>query len=309
MKKMIVTSLSLMVFSSLALAGPLQRGIVPADAQWLIHMDCEKLLNTEVWKQIGPKVVKENRKWIGLLKVFTGIDLTKDIHGVTLYGVDCKDENGVLVIHGKFDKKKLLAWIENNEDYKETRYRERTLYHWTDQEECGGEKHNVGSFASKDLLILSHNVEAVKTAIDLLENKGSSLAKQDDAALRGLLKGAEDALFTMVAKDSPQLNGEGMDVLSANSESIALIIAEQDDDIRLSMNLMAETKEAAGKIKTVFDGIKAFLELQCAGEKELVSLLDSVAIKLDGKLLHLSFQCSSTKLSEIINRKMEDEVK
>src|SRR5262245_38275713 len=102
-------------FSVEALAGSLPRAQVAAEAKWLIHLDVDALLETQLGKFIGrewldPKATKLTAD----LKQQFDIELDwHQIHSLTAYGVDFKDPkaNGVLLVRSDLDLAGALAAV------------------------------------------------------------------------------------------------------------------------------------------------------------------------------------------------------
>ena len=51
-----------------------------------------------------------------------GLDVCKDLHGVTAYGMEPGKHTGVLIVHAKVDQKLLLQKAEKAPDHKVTKF-------------------------------------------------------------------------------------------------------------------------------------------------------------------------------------------
>ena len=74
-----------------AIAGPLKPSQVSDDAKWVIHLDVEKLLTTELGSQLGRQILdKQMAKPTRDLDQW-GINFDwRDIRSLTVYGTDFK---------------------------------------------------------------------------------------------------------------------------------------------------------------------------------------------------------------------------
>ena len=70
-------------------AAPLDPKQVPAEAKWLMHVDVDAMRQATVvqkaWKK-GLEMHKEAQQHLDKLKTAIGMDICKDLHGVTAYG-------------------------------------------------------------------------------------------------------------------------------------------------------------------------------------------------------------------------------
>ena len=83
------------------IAGPPHFAQVPADVNWLVHADIDALRNSTVfqhvfktaatrWKSLPANLDKVNQQF--------GLDLAKDLHGMTVFGPPSSQQNAVLVM-------------------------------------------------------------------------------------------------------------------------------------------------------------------------------------------------------------------
>jgi len=270
MKKTTLMLLSaVLMFSSSVWAAPLNRTQVPADVKWVIHVDFDTFATSEIWRLVNQEISNKYQKEIDAITNLFGFNPTEDIFGVTLYGIDSNEENAVFMLYGRFDKEKLLSLLALNEAYAESEYNGQKLYHWLDEKD---NQEKVGIFAADALIVISRSEQAVKSMIDLLSGKKTSLASQNDAPLAKLIEAPENAFMIMAA----------------------------DGDMYLHIDLTAETQEAAMQIEQILVGIKAFIVLKHAKQPEILSLLEATKLEQSENELFLTVQYPSDKLFEII---------
>jgi hypothetical protein len=290
-----------LMLSSSALAAPLNRTHVPAEAKWLLHVNLEAFANTEMARLIGDQISEKDLKKIDAFASLFGFDLTKDIHGVTIYGSDAAEENATVLLYGQFDKQILLSLLILNEAYGETQYKDSKLYHWLDGKD---NKKKIGMFAADNLIVISQSELSVQATADLLAGEITSLDSQNDAPLAALLESSENALVVIAADQLAELNkGKEHTAILQNSKMMAAVVIENNGDMYLSVNLTTKTDEAAMQIEQVLNGIKAFVALKHADQPETISLLNAATLIRDENKLLLNVKYSSLKLLEIIKTK------
>jgi hypothetical protein len=220
---------------------------------------------------------------------------------LTIYGSDAAEEKAIVLLYGQFDREKLVSLLILNETYVETEYEGSKLYHWVDEKD---KKPKVAMFAADDLIVISQSETSVQATADLLAGEVTSLNSQKDAPLAALLETPENALMVMAADQLAELNKDKEHAaILQNSKMMAAIVGEDNGDMYLTVDLTAETAEAAAQVEQVLSGIKAFVALKHAKQSGAMSLLNATTLTRDENKLFLSVKYSSVKLFEILKNK------
>ena len=99
-----------------ARGGELKLDQVPAQATWFAHLDVEKLLVSQVGTQLlaaikaDPKLTTQ----LDTIQNAVGVDLRKDVKGLSFFGPDAQKDRGVMVFSGPPNTDKMLALIKAN---------------------------------------------------------------------------------------------------------------------------------------------------------------------------------------------------
>jgi hypothetical protein len=247
------------------LAGPLDHQKLPARAKWVLHADVETLLASETGGFILEELQKRRLdKWMVVMKNAFGIDLTKDLKAVTVYGVDFQENNGVTLIHANMQPDKLVALLETNETYRKSKYGDHVVHQWTEkpkEDKPGAVK--FGCFHQPDLAVVAPGLEMLKLALDVLDGEADSLAK--DSAL--LPAPADGVFLTVAAVDLPQAaKKDGESGFLALLRSAALQMGESKEKVFMHLAVTAKTPRVAANLRKVAEGLLAFLDI--AGEIE-----------------------------------------
>ena len=307
MKKMIIMMIGvLLLLSGTICAGPLNPAQVSAEAKWVVHANFDEFASSEMWWMISQELSKKDWKKIDAITKLFGSDPTKDIYGITLFGKDAKEENATVLINGKYEKEKLLSLLSMNDEYAESQYKGKTLYHWLDEND---NKKKVGMFASEELIVISQSEDSVEAAADLLASEKDSLASAEDSALAKLVDTRQDAIVVMAAEGLSELSkNRKNNTILRNSNMMAVVAGEENGDLYLHVDLTAETAEAAIQIEQILGGIGSFIELKHSDEPEVLALLDSVILERTGKQLFLTVKYPSAKLFEMVkDRHLSDD--
>jgi hypothetical protein len=232
----------------------LQQNIVPAEAQWVIHVNLEKIKTTRFFNAFKDEELfaKVEKRGAWLDKRF-GINPLEDIKGITLFG-KAKEEDAVVCVRGNFDKDHLLSLLAQDEDHKEQAYGKFTIYNW--------DRDSFGVFASDDLVMFSENETGIKKALDAMSGKTESIKS---SALSALMKGIPSGVFlTGAAGDIPSLLEGEHDKEAAvlrKTEAAVFSVREAGDNMSLNLNLKATNPEDAENIEQIFRGLLAMAEM------------------------------------------------
>ena len=300
MKKSLMFLCIVLMFSGISFAAPVNQANVPIGAKWVMHVDLDSFGSSEMWSLISQEISPEDHKKLDALTNLIGSDPTKDIYGITLYGSDATEENAVVLINGKFNKEKLISLLVLNDSYSGTEYNGLKLHSWLDEKD---NKTKVGAFVKDDLIVISQNKDQVKAFVDLKAGKGISLATQKDAPLATLSKAPKDAIIVMAANDISELNRDKQhDVVLRNSKFMAVVAGEDNGDMYMSIELIAESNESATQIEKMLAGIKAIAEMQTSNNPELLAVINSINFTRNESQLVLSVQYPSVKLYNMMKK-------
>jgi hypothetical protein len=276
----IVTSLLLLPFlAGLAAAGPLQTRHVSADAKWVVHLDVEKLLTTQLGSYVArtfvdkkfAKATRDLEQW--------GIDFDwRDIESITAYGTDFAsgaDQRGVLLLKGSFDVPGALDVVierlasAGNTDLERIQSEPYPIY-----AAKGG---LFGAPSGKDLFLVSKSRSVLEQARRVAGGGAASLTearsfpaidKSDD----GFLLAAVADGFQSAAKLPPQVNG------LKNAESGQVVAGEKADKVFVNLALNTRDAESATQMQQVFQGLLALAALTQEQNKELAALVQGARV-------------------------------
>ena len=115
---------------------------------------------------------KDMEKHLDKIKDTVGLDVRKDLHGVTFYGKEIGKHTGVAIVQAKFDQKLLLDKAEKAPDHKVVKVGSYDVHTWTHKGH--GETRTVaGAFYKDDRLVLASSLDEIKAAINVLDGKAS----------------------------------------------------------------------------------------------------------------------------------------
>ena len=117
-------------------AEPLDLKQVPADAQWLVHVNVDAMRASTLVQKAWPKCMEMHKaaeQRLQSLRDKFGINVCKDLHGLTAYARELGKHTGVLIVHAKFDLKLAEATAAKTTDHKIVKFDAYELHSWTEK--------------------------------------------------------------------------------------------------------------------------------------------------------------------------------
>ena len=197
----------LALYAAVGQAAPLETKNIAADAKWVVHLDVDAVRDSKIVQKAFATCpeLKESGKHFDTIRDKIGVDLRKDLHGITLYGPDTDKTHAVAIVFSTVDQKLLLEKAAKATDHKVTRHGAVEIHSWTQKH---GDKTETaaGAFYKPDVLVFAANWQAVGKAIDVLDGKSPGLtdaksplagASAQGLDLRAAIDGlpARDALY------------------------------------------------------------------------------------------------------------------
>ncbi len=285
-----------------AAAGPsgAQMSIVPADAQWVMHLDMEKFVSSALFKLLsdvkgGPGIQQKAEQFAGKFKM----DPLKDIRDVTVFGRARAGEEPVVAVSGNFDKTHILGLLKAESSFKETPYGKHTLYSW--------EGEHFGVFVNDNLALITEKEADIKSALDALEGKTKNAPASPLLSL--LKKESGKAMIEFALADIGGLTGQVKDAGAAQAlpamltqmQSITGVVSETGDTLNMKIEIGAESDQVAQSIEQAIRGIIALLNLQFAGDAQ--PFTKGINIKSDGDRVRIDGSFLVPELAKIIEQR------
>lgn len=270
-----------------------QLSAVPADAQWALYVDVQRLTSSALFKAVGGeqemgKIRAKTDPFFGKLK----IDPEKDLRGVTVFGRGKGDEDAVVALSGKFDKAHLMSLIKAEASHKEIPYGNHMIYSWDGDE--------FGAFAGDDLILLGENEQALKSALDSLSGRKGDVAPP---LLAGAFKDYPNAIMVFGVNSIPGLLGEhDSPVILTKMRSAGGALGESGEDLSLQVNISAESAQVAKDVEQAIRGLIAMANLQLKAA-DAQAIVEAVKIAVDGENVRIKAVYPLNKVMELLHSK------
>lgn len=292
MHRIVRIAVLLLAIITPALAGPLQKENIPADAKWLLHWDLEKYRNTDIGRYCEREVLPQKLEKLRThFKQHFNLDIEWEKYtSLTIYGTEFEstnNTNGVLLI--KTDSATAKA-------------AETTLIR-----QAGGAKSQGGSieaiatssgslFAINNILFISiqkdgrilagKSLSQVRKGIDTLRG-GSPNFASSHAFASFPATGNDPFLIAMAEGIGDHLPLPSNAKILQNAEAVRAVLREKKDKLSLNLVLKANSADACKQLQQAILGLIAFVNISQQDNKELIQMAQSASIAASDRLVSL----------------------
>ena len=303
-------------WAATAVASPLQKEQVAADAKWLVHIDVDKLRSTTV----GAYVIKQvlETKLEALKTQFDlDVDLNK-ISSLTAYGSGYQAKpnfDGVVLINTGLDLQKALdAAIEKMSEgssntpaaIQKTQEGKVSTYSMKDN--------LVASFQPGKPVIVGKSLDSVQKARDVVSGTSANLASTKTFSE---FPASQKAYFFLGAADLSKLTGElsershDEDAVNPKAKILKLadggrvVLGENANQLFLEVSLKAKTTELVTQMQQVIQGMIALASLSQPDNQDLQQLAQSAKVSTVGNIVSLNLGYPTDKALVMLNSHLE----
>ena len=277
-------------------AAPVESKNIDATSKWLIHIDFDALLKTEIAQHALADNPKLSDQKLEALKNIIGIDLKTGLHGATIYGNGAPD-NGVIIVHADAKPDNLINFAKLNDEYKEDSYQDHTIHNLPDKKNPG--KRNHICFYSSDKIIVSQSPALVRQSIHLLDGKRES--KQVNEEMKELADYQDNPVLLAHGDFSALRKGKrGKHAASFDqAKRVGISLGETEGQIRAMIGIIAQDSEVAVQLETFLRGMIAIGQLSADKNPALGTLANSVQIRRNNNdMISMELDIETIKLIE-----------
>jgi hypothetical protein len=287
-----VASAIVLGVAAAASAGPLELKQVSAEATWIVHFDVDAMRESTLVQRVYHKcvenwpAVQRHLREVTDLVDHLGIDLTKDLHGLTAYGMKAGDPDGVFIVDANVDQKMLLEKADQAPEHQTAQHGTYVVHSWIDAQ---GRKHEhpmSGTIYKANTLIFAPTVELVKLALDVLDGKSPAAAGKASPLAAQIPAGT---LIVVRASGLADARLRWKSPLLTQSETFGVMIGEREGKVSFEGRLTARSKEIAEKAKAVVDGARAMAELHHGQDANAMKVVNRLKASVADKTLCVEF--------------------
>lgn len=299
----------LAVCAGSAIAGPLVPSRVLPDATWVVHLDIEGMVNSNIGRQLLSGEFGEELR-ADIEEDFVremGIDPLRDLRGVTIFGHTDEETEALILISANNGIDAPLAKLPDLvPNYNAIREGDRVVHTWRDNEETVYAYAAPGAGGNGERVVLfSGNIDELRRGMLRLEAGGAETAP---ALSDG--KAPSPGSFFFVSADRIPGMGDADDGASAMlryARQIVFDAGEQGNEFRASARITTDDAADATTMLQAVQGMMAMGRMIASSEPEmapLVKLADGCRASADGSALVLTIALDTNLISNFM-REME----
>lgn len=290
-------------------AGPLDPSIVDPTSKWVVHANLEAARASKVGTYIESISAAESTEIIAQMEAQFGIDPSKDILGVTVFGGDPGSHDGVAVIEMSAAADRLAttlpaAGFEGFETLDlgsiDASGKATAAWHWMKD----GRNWYVASLhrdAGHRMVLLAPTSTRLQSAVEFARNRSGSVGVVSSSSP------AQGSILFVAARgleDCPKFQPDAAVLKLANSFTFDLreVEATATTNSTLDANVHVDTRtpEEAVQIQQMLQGVLAFTTLTAGSDPDLTKLMkswtSSITMSTDANTFSLKMSHSTAEL-------------
>ncbi len=303
-------ALCLLAFSTAAFAGPLEPTLVSREAGWVVHVDAERAMTTELGKVVLELASKGELPARDELTAHLGFDPMTNVLGLTFYGKSFDQDDGVAILTTTSAVEQAVGQLAtaglqgySTEEVDGTRF-----HQWTQE---GKEFHGAvvaGATPAQRRVVLSGTRQRLNTALSII--RGQAPSRADGEAL-------PDFSGTSVFVHA---TGIGQAVVSAKAatfrglEGVTIRMGQRDDAEGKPMlfaeaDLSANNARRAMQMQNMLKGLISTAEMMAEDNPDLQhvgALASSVKVDLDGATVRIRASHSAVIAATIARKVLQE---
>ncbi|MGQ9564200.1 MAG: hypothetical protein ACUVTH_11780 [Thermogutta sp.] len=259
----------------LAEAGPavpseLDWGKVPDQWRWVVHFDIDRIRDSKVAASAVSEVWKGHpeRPKIEAIAALAGINLGKDLHGVTFVGTGFDPNSGAVIVHCKMNPELLIALISNEPTYKKVDREGMVLHQWVDRSDASAV---TGCFLDQGHLVIGKDVRTVEAVIDRYRGDRPLPSAEFYTVRSG-------TYFQLHANTFKNLSVPFMSPLVRRSRRLTAMVGEQSGQVFVQASFEVEDADTALDLRDAIAGLVAIGKLHYADDPEKAAALALVRV-------------------------------
>lgn len=286
-----------------AVAGPLDRTMVPADAAMVVHVDLEALIRSELTKvrvHDGQTILDQVRTQIS---EEMGADLTDDVWGVTLWSADHEQEPIVVVSMSPTAETKLRE-VAAKEQIAFKRFGSLEIAEIDDG--------NLVTFVpgrrtGERIAILADSEERIRAASTLVANPGRVVVDVADSPLSRPPRDGS-IVYVSAAKMAEALKFEAVSLILSRTEGALVDMGESNGRLFMDVSVTAPDEQEAQALNQMLAGavgMAQFLAIQNPELKPLSKLAQGMRFNVDNTLISISFDADTQTVIDALQAVQE----
>jgi len=281
----------------------LKRERLPADVDFVVHIDVDGFKATQLWKHISEKGkdLDFDIDELDEVRDELGIDPLTDVRAVTLYKIESEEDPTVVLFSSTPKIDEALAKHQKERGYKKITSSGIELHTWGDADDPDDDDRMfayVHPAGQERIVVVASNEASAVRAARVLRGEDPSHAS---AGTLLTLAPAPGSFLYVAAAEIPHLG----DIPPASqvfglAQGIQVDLAEAGGFLRAHMGVRTGSPEDALNISNVINGLVSLARLAGSELGELLELLTGIRLNTRGSEVLFDFEFGVDRLIEIL---------
>jgi hypothetical protein len=299
-------------FASAVPVDGLKRERLPADVDFVVHLDLEGLKRTEIWKHLAASSgeLDLDLDELGDFQEEFGLDPLTDVRAVTLFKV-ASEEDPTVVLFSSTDKvDQALAKLQKDKRYRRVTDSGIELHTFEADEDDDDEDDAEAMFAyvhavgqERVVVLASQRASALRAARVL---RGQEPSHQSAGTLLTLAPERGSFLYVAAAQIPHLDEFTPASHVIGLAQGIQVDLGEAGGFLRGHMGVSTKSPEDALNISNVVNGLVSLARLAGSEAGEALELLTGLRLSTRGSELSLDFEYEVARLLELLQA-LDDE--
>lgn len=320
-----------------AVAAPPSAAQLPQNAKWMIHIDLQALVQTELAEAARaerPRLTHLMQRWF---QAKFGINPHEDLDSLTLFSDSYDEHQGTMILRADYAMDKVRDAFDQNPDVTKEAWEGYTLYtieparrnrlrpaedngdarrrllprrqdndntaaNRDEVQEAPSERAMTVILVNEKSMVIASSPERAKKAVGLV--RGDSPILAEDSPL--LAEVEEGALLYGAAIDLQQIEHRaGFFPVLAQHERIYWTIGGSDGELNVKLVLHAHTEDVAEQMEKSLEGSIAFGKVWAADSENLRQVFDNRQLSREGKRVQLTGHAEMETVRAVIGELRE----
>lgn len=278
-----------------AAAGPLDRRVLPKDAQWVFHLDADAGLASTVGRFVVTHRKELQLTELDQVKEEVGIDPLADIHGVTVYGTGPREEEGVAVVYATAAVDEMVRKLraEKQAQFSEEQAEGLTILRWK-EDGCTRFAHIKQDGAGR-IIVAASDKERLVRGVRLVDGAGESMPQA------GMPRWPQEGSI-IFASATHLPDAEALPFKHA--DAFVFDMGEAGKELFAELRVTAKSSEEATNMSQVAMGALAMVRMMAANNpeyREAAQLLNNLTVKCEQQDVVGRARISSDQVAAALN--------
>jgi len=302
-----------LLFATLLLVLPARAGVdrslIPAGAQWVVHVDVTAALGSDLFaalQEVEPDLRFEGNADLDEVRHRIGLDPTKDIQAITAYGLPHDPEAAVVLLHTTAVVDTALERLSVLAYRKPVELDGLTIDRWT--EDGSGRGDQAWSYVARKagsearIVLLSNDPNHLMAGLETLRGESASLA-DGDAEMGVASRGGAFVHISASGSLAELANQEPASNLARLVRTAVIELGEDEGSSYVHVQVHTASSADAQRVEQILQGAMALASLASEVEpeaKQALGMLQGLQFRAEGEQLTIHLSKPTDELVELI---------